>query len=302
VRVTPTALVIAIGGTQTLTARAYDHHGVEIHGRPVTWSSNAPAVAAVHPQGVVTAIAAGYAEIHATVDGRTGAATVSVPTPDPVRYVFVSPSVSSVWIDGAKQLTVKLAGATGGEITGRPVTWHSENPGIATVDGTGRVRGLTRGVARIVATSEGISAVVTVTVWQHPSGSLHTYLLDGVADARSVPRYIGPGEWVDGSGVTHTVSRFVERGTLTLDFETGRYEQVVEVDLYADQPWHRVTTITLRDEGTLFYHLDGGYSLRSDDAARTLLRAAVTDVAELTVPQDIAGSGAIPWVWLLAQD
>jgi trimeric autotransporter adhesin len=133
VRVAPTALLIEIGGNRVLSARAFDAQGVEIHGRPVVWSSSTPTVASVTQGGAVSALAAGYADIRATVDGRTGVATVTVPSPEPVFYVFVSPSSASVWTGGSTQLRAPTAGAGGGDLPDRVVTWQSENPAISWV-------------------------------------------------------------------------------------------------------------------------------------------------------------------------
>jgi Bacterial Ig-like domain (group 2) len=51
-----------------------------------------------------------------------------------------------------------------GNLLVRPVEWRSSNLGVATVDGSGRVRGVSEGSATITGTSEGVSGSALVRV------------------------------------------------------------------------------------------------------------------------------------------
>jgi hypothetical protein len=51
----------------------------------------------------------------------------------------------------------------------RPVTWSSSNPGVAAVDGNGRVSPVGAGTAQITATADGRSDQVSVTVAAAPA-------------------------------------------------------------------------------------------------------------------------------------
>jgi hypothetical protein len=64
--------------TRTLTAIVTDAVGRTISGAPVSWSSNAPAVATVDASGVVTAVSSGMATITATSATRTASRTITV--------------------------------------------------------------------------------------------------------------------------------------------------------------------------------------------------------------------------------
>jgi hypothetical protein len=66
------------GSTTQATAVTSDSAGATLTGRTVTWSSGAPAVATVSTSGLVTAVAAGTANITATSEGKSGFATVTV--------------------------------------------------------------------------------------------------------------------------------------------------------------------------------------------------------------------------------
>ena len=66
---TPEMLELDVGGTAALSATALNTLGAPVGSANVQWSSSNPVVAAVTPEGLVTALEPGSAEISATVDG-----------------------------------------------------------------------------------------------------------------------------------------------------------------------------------------------------------------------------------------
>lgn len=82
-RLTPSTVVLEARNTRQLTAVALDAGGNVLEGRPIEWTTDAPAVASVSANGLVQAIAAGYASIRASIEGRSATAVVTVPTPEP---------------------------------------------------------------------------------------------------------------------------------------------------------------------------------------------------------------------------
>jgi uncharacterized protein YjdB len=78
VQVTPAVLSLPVGATRQLAAAARDASGAELTGYTAAWTSDRPAVATVTEAGLVTAVAAGTATVTATIEGRTGAATITV--------------------------------------------------------------------------------------------------------------------------------------------------------------------------------------------------------------------------------
>src|ERR1700694_871764 len=86
--------------------------------------------------------------------------------PPPVAGVSVSIAQPSIVIGATTNATATLRDAGGSVLTGRPITWSSDNTGVATVSATGVVAGVAPGTANIIAASEGQSgsAMVTVTV------------------------------------------------------------------------------------------------------------------------------------------
>ncbi len=170
VSVTPPAAEVQAGGTAQLTATPRDAAGNPLTGRAVTWESTAPGVATVDANGLVTAVAPGTATIRAVSEGKIGTSTITVtaPPPAPVASVSVTPPTAEVQVGGTVQLTATPRDAAGNPLAGRPVTWESSAPGIATVDANGRVTAVAPGTATIRAISEGRTGTSTITVTAAP--------------------------------------------------------------------------------------------------------------------------------------
>ncbi|HJS42182.1 MAG TPA: PKD domain-containing protein, partial [Gemmatimonadales bacterium] len=115
--------------------------------------------------GVVTGVAAGGpVTITATSEGQSGISAVTV-TLVPVATVDVTPNPGSVNVGATLPLTATLKDAIGNTLTGRDVTWSSNNTTLATVDAAGVVTGVAvGGPVTITATSEGQSGTSAVTV------------------------------------------------------------------------------------------------------------------------------------------
>src|SRR5436190_6586361 len=90
-------------------------------------------------------------------------ATVAVTLP-PVASVSVSPASASVLLTQTVQLTATTLDSTGAVLTGRTVTWSSNNGAVATVTSGGLVTGVAAGTATMTATSEGKSGTSAITV------------------------------------------------------------------------------------------------------------------------------------------
>jgi len=170
VTVSPAAPTVQVGQTAQLTATPRDANGTPLSGRAVTWASNNTAVAMVNGSGLVTAGAVGSATITATSEGQSGTAVVTVSNV-PVASVTVTPASASVQQGATVQLTATPRDANGTALSGRVVTWGSNNTAVATVSGSGLVSGAGAGSATITATSEGQSGTAAITVTA-PTGQL----------------------------------------------------------------------------------------------------------------------------------
>lgn len=163
VDVTPPQADLIVGQSVALTATARDAAGSPLPGRPAAWTSGAPSVATVSASGVVTAVGVGSAIIFATIEGRTGSATINV-RQVPVGSVTVTPTTAAIAVGGSVQLSATVRDASGTVLTNRVVGWSSSNETIAIVSSTGRVTGLKAGVVTITAASEGVTGSASVSV------------------------------------------------------------------------------------------------------------------------------------------
>ena len=161
--VTPAVVSLQIGETAPLTATVKSLLGVTLTGRVVTWTSSNSAIATVSPTGVVTAVAAGAVVVTANSEGIAGIAAVTVAL-TPVGSILVTPSVVVATAGEQVQLSAVTRDANGVVVTGRVVTWTSNNASVAQVSATGLVTTLSGGIATITASSEGKSDVALVTV------------------------------------------------------------------------------------------------------------------------------------------
>jgi uncharacterized protein YjdB len=162
VEVSPPSSDLIVGQTASLGAVAKDAKGNVLTGRPVSWSSGAPSVATVSAAGVVSAVAPGSAVVFASIEGKTGSATINV-RQLAVTSVTVAPTPNNIAVSAQVQLTATVrAGTT--VLTDRVVGWSSSNEAVAVVSSTGRVTGLKAGAVTITATSEGVSGTAFVAV------------------------------------------------------------------------------------------------------------------------------------------
>ena len=138
--VSPTTPAVDVGTTVTLVAVPLDQHGSVISGLPApTWLSSDPAIATVASGGVVEGIAAGEADIVATltVSGvtHTGAARVTVLSDQPgsatvttpnrtfsPANVLIAPGTTVTWQFSESTHNVTFAGLSppGGSIPDQP--------------------------------------------------------------------------------------------------------------------------------------------------------------------------------------
>jgi len=169
VDVTPASASIAPAGTVQLTAVARDGSGGALSGRPISWSTSNAQIATV-AAGLVTGVAAGTAQIVASVEGKSDTATITVAV-IPVASVEVTPATAAVAVGSTVRLTAVAKDAGGAILSGRPMTWSTSSAQIATV-AAGVVTGLAAGTAYIVATSEGKSDTATITVTFVPVASV----------------------------------------------------------------------------------------------------------------------------------
>ena len=85
--------------------------------------------------------------------------------PAPVASVTLSLDSLRVLVQEQRSLTATTRDARGGTLSGRPLTWTSSNPAVATVDAAGTVRAVSLGRTVVSAASEGVRAEAAVQVF-----------------------------------------------------------------------------------------------------------------------------------------
>lgn len=161
VTVAPDPVQLGVGESVQLTATAAASGGMVLPDRPVSWATGNDAVATVDPSGLVSAVGGGETAVTATVEGVAGQSSVFVGST--VDRVDVAPGAVEVTVGQTVQLTATPRAADGTPL-GTDVDWSTSAPGVASVDGDGRVTGVSAGTAQVTASSGGATGSATVAV------------------------------------------------------------------------------------------------------------------------------------------
>ena len=173
ITISPANPTLPIGTTDALTAQGKysDGSSVDITST-VTWSSDTTTVAIVSnangQQGVVSAVAIGTSNVHATLGSISASTTVTV-TAAKLVSITIAPANPTLpaGTNQALTATAKYSDATTVDVTEAAV-WSSSATTIATVSNAsgsqGEVTAIARGTATVTATLSGVSGSTTVTV------------------------------------------------------------------------------------------------------------------------------------------
>lgn len=136
-----------------------------------TYTSSNSSVVSVDGSGVVTFNGTGECVITVTANGLSGNNIVKVPVlvvgmPTvtlPVVRVAVNPSGKDLFRGETANFTAKAYNSSNSE-TSATFSWASQDPGIATVDATGKVTAVSLGKTVVTATASGITGQAEVDV------------------------------------------------------------------------------------------------------------------------------------------
>ena len=155
---------LAVGATGQFTATGtYSDGSSRTLGSSASWSSSAPSIATVDAMGKVTAVAPGPATISATLNGISGAASLTV-SPS-LTSISVTPNPGTVSVNTTLQMSAIATFSDGStqDITST-ANWTSSIPTIASISASGLVSGVSKGTVSIKAASGGVFGLATVTV------------------------------------------------------------------------------------------------------------------------------------------
>jgi Tol biopolymer transport system component/uncharacterized protein YjdB len=162
VSITNAPVTITAGASVTLVAVARDANGNVLQ-RPIAWSSQRPAVAAIDAAGVLTAVAAGETMVSATSEGVTSEVRIMVTRRQVVAVVL---PVAELALDPQEAQLLEARGrdANGDLVDDVTPLWSTSDATIVDVDQAGRVKALREGAATVAATIDGARAELRVTV------------------------------------------------------------------------------------------------------------------------------------------
>jgi hypothetical protein len=203
-----------VGTTIHLAAKVLDNAGHAVTSPTISWSSSDKSVLNVVLDGDVTGLKPGSGYVIAASGGKKDSVRLTV-TLTPVAHVTVTPAQDTVGTGLTIQLLASTTSADDTLLEGRAVTWASGDQAIATVSGTGLVKGVHEGVVTIIATSEGVTGSAQVTVAPLVTTVTVTPSLDTLypdqelqlaAEARDVNGDLVPGVEIEWSSDAETVA------------------------------------------------------------------------------------------------
>lgn len=208
ITIIPSLDTLGVGTERNLSAVVRDASGATLTGRALAWSSNDITVASVSSTGVVNALAPGTTKIVVSSEGRIGSATIVV-LARLAGTVTVTPSSTTLIVNGTQQLSAQITDSLGTLLTGRVLTFGSDAPSIATVTMSGVVTAIAPGLARVTATSEGKIGIASITVIAEPVVSVQLSpntlnLLTGATQQLTAAALSANGTVLIGRSVTWT--------------------------------------------------------------------------------------------------
>lgn len=161
------ATLAALGQTRLLRLDFVDANGNPAAGRPVTWSSSDPTVAAITELGIVVAVANGSSTIRASTGPVEGSAEVLVQQ----RVATLLPQRFSVALRALGD-TVRISpfaqDANGHPIADPPIVWTSADPDVVSVAPDGLLTAEAMGFTTVTGVADGVSVEAEVVVEPTP--------------------------------------------------------------------------------------------------------------------------------------
>lgn len=159
IEIMPVQLALMPTQTTQVTASYFDAYGMEEE-IDFVWTTSNFQVATVNEDGVITAVAAGQADVTASYKSVVSEAvnvTVVIDA-NAVASVEVTSPKNTLNVGEKVSLTATVKNITGEPLSGRTIQWFSENSSIVTVNDQGEVTALSSGLAGVHAKSENVKS------------------------------------------------------------------------------------------------------------------------------------------------
>jgi uncharacterized protein YjdB len=182
----PAQFALSAGANFQIGAAAQDSSGNHLDDRVLAWSSSDTSIVKVTQSGHLAALRAGKAQIAVFSEGQTASTTVLVRA-EPVAHVAIALNAAAIKAGGWTQANAVATDAQGSVLTGRPVTWSSQNTAVATVSGVGIVQGIRPGSTNVIASVDGVVGSVSISVAGDAAAPLVASVAVTIASSSLVP-------------------------------------------------------------------------------------------------------------------
>ena len=152
----------AVGANKLLNVLVYDQHGRIMENASVSWRSDDPAVAAVDPDGLVTAAGEGMTRVSA--ESGEASASISVTVMQQIRAISLTPGSAVLATGDDLRIEAVVLDSQKTPIAWSLPDWTTEDESVATVDANGLVFAVGAGTAMITASVADISNSAQITV------------------------------------------------------------------------------------------------------------------------------------------
>lgn len=165
ISVSPSTDSNPVGLTVQFTATATYSDGTTANvTKTATWISSNSSVATITSAGLATGVATGPVKITASVNGISGAASLTI-TAKTITDISVSPANASFAMGQTQQFTAEATYSDGStaDVTST-VTWSAVNTYVATIDSAGLASGVAAGYTTITASQNGVNGTDSIMV------------------------------------------------------------------------------------------------------------------------------------------
>lgn len=148
-----------VGEQQQYTAEAYDKDGNKLNITTFNWRSDNPSVATINNSGLATALSKGKTGITAEYQGvfsNVAVLEVTGGTVCEVAKIEIEPVLAGILVGQDLQYTTRAYDSNGNQIAYSGFSYISTDTDIATIDNTGKAKGISVGTTTIYATACGI--------------------------------------------------------------------------------------------------------------------------------------------------
>jgi hypothetical protein len=194
---------MAVGDTNRLSASGRDTAGAFRSGTDLAWSSSAPEIATISPDGVVTARAVGHTTIRISLRDAFDTVGVTVPRTDGLRVRVPA----TVLVGGATTLVAEAIVFDSDEWLRVPVRWEADQPSVARISTNGVFEAVGPGASVVRAVTPMYTVAKTITV-----ESSSTTLGIARTDGNDIQRI----EWRPFDGLVEWSSIWTEPGVFDL--------------------------------------------------------------------------------------